>query len=141
MSSNALASVQDLDSVACDPGFDLLTNEAMRDAVIVSVNFDVVIDVHPTFVERRNFVTLCRQRTKHRPVESFEPIAPVTFEFLERAQVQIDNQLADSPVELGEAEEAMITQTRQDPPLDDLYADLDLRLLASQQLSVMRNVA
>ena len=45
MSSNALAAVQDLDAVACDPSFDLLTNEAMGDAVIMSVDFDVVIDV------------------------------------------------------------------------------------------------
>lgn len=63
MSSNALASVQDLDSVACDPGFDLLTNEAMWNAVVVSVDFDVAIDIDPSFAEGRNLVPLRRQRT------------------------------------------------------------------------------
>jgi hypothetical protein len=58
MSSNAFAAVQNLDSVACDPSFDLLTNEAMRDALIMSVDFDVVINVDPAFAEGRNLVPL-----------------------------------------------------------------------------------
>jgi hypothetical protein len=113
----------------------------MWNAVIVSVDFDVVIDIDPTFAEGRNLVALCRQRTKHRPVESFEPFAPVTFKLLKWAQVQINDELADGLVEFGEAEEAMVAQMRQNPTLDDLHADLDLRLLVSQQLSVMRNNA
>jgi hypothetical protein len=34
-----------------------------------------------------------------------------------------------------------MTQARHDPALDDLHRRLCLRLLVSQQLSVMRNVA
>ena len=60
MSSNALAAVQNLDSVACDSSFDLLTNEAMRNAVIMRVDFDVVIDIDPALAERCNLVPLCR---------------------------------------------------------------------------------
>jgi hypothetical protein len=52
--------VQDLNSVAGNPSFDLLTNEAMWDAVIMSVDFDVVIDVDPAFAEGRNLVPLRR---------------------------------------------------------------------------------
>jgi hypothetical protein len=38
----------------------------------------------------------------------------IAFELLERPQVQIDNQPADSLVEFGEVQEAMIAQTCQD---------------------------
>ncbi|MFM9428869.1 hypothetical protein RCH10_005346, partial [Variovorax sp. GrIS 2.14] len=41
---------------------------------------------------------------------------------------QIDQQLGDGAVELGQAEEAPVAQPRQNPSLDYEYRVLDLRL-------------
>ncbi|MBP0625207.1 hypothetical protein [Cupriavidus consociatus] len=53
------------------------------------------------------------------------------------AYIQVADELLDSLVELAQAVEAVVAQPRQDSPLDDQQAGLDLGLIVSQQLLVM----
>ena len=124
-----------------DACIHFLANHAARHAVIVVVDLDVVINVHATLLERRDLIPTGRQRAQRCPVQPFEPFSAVAFELPERALVQIGDELADRPVQFSKAEEAVIAQPGENPSFDDLYADFDLDLLASQQLSVMRNNA
>jgi hypothetical protein len=52
--------------------------------------------------------------------------------------VQLIEQGAEALVQLGQREEGVMAQPRQDPPLDDLNTDLRLGLLLSRQLRVVR---
>ncbi len=98
-------------------------------------------DVDAALLERGDLVPARRQCTQRRLVEPFEPFPAIALELPERALVQVGDELADRPVQFGKTEESVIAQPGENPALDDLYADFDLGLLASQQLSVMRNVA
>jgi hypothetical protein len=138
---DTLAAVQDLDAVAGDACIHFLTNQAVRHAVIVVVDLDVVINVDAALLERGDLVPARRQCTQRRSVEPFEPFPAIALELPERALVQIGDELADRSVQFGKTEEAVIAQPGENSALDDLYADFGLGLLASQQLSVMRNVA
>ena len=98
-------------------------------------------DVHAALLERGDLIPAGRQCAQRWLVQPFEPFTAVAIELPERALVQLRDELANCLVQFGEAEEAVIAQPGENPALDDLYADFDLGLLASQQLSVMRNVA
>jgi hypothetical protein len=67
-------------------------------------------------------------------------LTAVALKLAERALVQIGDELADLPVQLAEAEEAMIAQPRKIPALNDLHADFDLRLIVSQQLLAVMTI-
>ncbi|MNG40972.1 hypothetical protein D3C84_1298500 [compost metagenome] len=51
-----------------------------------------------------------------------------------RSVIEIVEELADPRVEINEAEEALISQSRQDPALNDQNAAFDLGLLSSPGL-------
>lgn len=129
MGGNALAAVQNLDPMARHACVDLLTYEAVRNAVIVVINFDVVVNVDAALHEGRDLVSARRQRAQRRLVEPLEPFAVVALELFERTPVQVGDQLADRLVQFGQTVEPVVAQPCKDPALDDLYADLDLRLV------------
>jgi hypothetical protein len=109
---------------------DLLANQPVRHAVVVAIEFDVVVDVHADALEAGDGHTGRRQRPKLGALQRQEGRVAAAGQLLEGTAVQLGQQLADGGVQLAQAEEAPVAQPRQDPALDDLHADFHLRLVA-----------
>ena len=103
----------------------------MRHAVVVAVELDVVVDVDAGALEARDrpcaWPAAAAAPARSRASKA---LARQPGSFLNGALVQIDQQLGDRRVELGQAEEAPVAQAREDPALDDLHPDFDLGLVA-----------
>ena len=125
---HALAAMEDLDGRRGQPGVDLLVDERVGDGVVVPAQLDVVVDVDPGVdlplaVDER----LGGQRAEGGLVQPLEELAPAGAVQAHRARVQIGEQLGDARVERGEGEEGLVAQPGEDPALDDLHGDFDLR--------------
>jgi hypothetical protein len=80
-------------------------------------------------------IRLHRQRLQLRPVEFLQKLAPGTAKPTDDALfVEARHQIGDRGVQLGEAVESPVTQTAEQPALDDEDAALDLGLLSSPGL-------
>ena len=126
---DALAAQQHLQRVGCDAQLHRDADMLVRHRVVVALEGDVVVDVHPCRLELRQHHRRGRQRLQGRCVQCGEGRRPAAGQLLERALVQVRQQQVNSPVELGQAEEAPVAQPRQDPALDHLHADFDLGLV------------
>jgi hypothetical protein len=62
MDGDALAFVENLDAAGGQPRLDLSAGEAVRDGLIVGVDFDVIVDPDPAQTPLAIFVRLARQR-------------------------------------------------------------------------------
>ena len=76
-----------LDGAAGEPDLDLGAGKAMRHAVIMLVDIDVVIDPDAAGAPFGEHVRLGRQGLERRPVEFFEELAPRHAETPDRALV------------------------------------------------------
>ena len=100
----------------------------MRDAVVVMVELDVVVDVDRRALHeaRTNAVAGSARDTERRALER----RPATSrQLLERPGVEFRQQLRDRGIELGQAEERPMAQPGENPALDDLHAGFDLGLV------------
>ena len=93
------------------------------------VDFNVVVDVHAHALEPRHLHGVGWQGLECRLVQLLEGAQSVAGQLLEGPCVMVDQQLGDRPVELTQAEEALIAQARQNPALHDEHAVLDLGLV------------
>ena len=122
-----LALGEDLHGTAGETRLDLGAGEAVRNAVEVALDIDVVIDADTTNAPFGEDVGLDRQRLERRPVELFEELPARAADPTDGALlVEPPEQLADGRVELSEAVEPSIAQLRQNPPLNDENRGLDL---------------
>jgi len=87
MDGDPFASGEYLDATAGEPNLDLGAGEAMRHAVIMLVDVDVVIDSDTASAPFGEHVGLGRQGLERRPVEFFEQLAPRHTETPDRALV------------------------------------------------------
>ncbi len=138
---DALAAVQDFHTVTRHARVDFLTHKAVRCAVVMTVDLDVRVNVDAALLEGGDFVATRRQRAQCRFVEPLEPLASSAIELLERPRIQVVDQPGDRLVQFGQTVEPVIPEAGENPSFDDLYADLDLRLIVSQQLLVVTTVA
>ena len=67
-------------------------HQGVRHAVVVALEFDVVIDVDLGALAEKDLKALGWQRLQGRRVELLESAAPVAGQLLEGALVQIDQQ-------------------------------------------------
>ena len=96
MRGNALALQEDLDGARRQPHLDLTTGEAVRDAVEVSLDLDVVIDADPPQPPFGIGIGFARQRLEVRPVEFLEQRPAGHAEAADRPLlVELAQQLAD----------------------------------------------
>ena len=84
--------------------------------VVINVDLDR-LDVHKA-------VRVRRQRLQCRLIEALEGRLTIAGQLFERLLVQFHQQGGDTLVELGQREEGVAAQARQNPALDDLYAHL-----------------
>ena len=131
MGGDPLALGEYLDGTAGEPDLDLGAGEAMRHAVIMPVDIDVIIDADTAGAPFGEHVGLGRQGLERRPVELFEQLAPRHAEPPDRALVvEPRQQLGDGLVQLAQAVELPIAQAAENPALHDQHADFDLGLVA-----------
>ena len=67
---------------------------------------------------------------QRRPLDRFQQLWPSDAELAHDADVEIDDDLPDSRIELEQREEAPVAQARQHVALDDEHSHLDLGLVA-----------
>jgi hypothetical protein len=107
-----------------------LPGQLVRNAVVVVLDLDVVVDVHRHRLPRRVLVSPRRQRPQRCSLHLLEETAPRARHLLEGPFVEPVQALGDGHVGLGEGEEGVLTQARQDPPFGEQHPCLHLGLVA-----------
>ena len=125
MHGHPLAFEEALDRGGGKAHLELVAHQAMRDAVIVAVDLDVIVDVHDRALPLGELVACRRKRRHGGAINRGKGARPRAFELLERAVVQIDKQFADRRVEFGECEERAVSEPRENPALHQQHARLD----------------
>ena len=108
MRRHAFATEEDLDGLLGDANLDLLMYEAVRDAVVMLGDLDVIIEVDPAALPLGILVRLIRQRGQRRAIELLEQISPTSSPAAQGSPVQLDKERVDRFVEGGEREEAAV---------------------------------
>src|SRR5580704_6763644 len=112
MGSDALPAVQDFDAAGSCPRFDFLMHKSLRHAVEVIVDGDVIIDIDARLVVASELVAADRQGSQCRPVELRVRALARSRQTLERAAVQIREQVPDGGINCGEGCELAVAQAR-----------------------------
>ena len=126
VAGDALAALEHLDRAARHAHVHLDPGVLARHRVVVAIDLDVVVDADPRHLPFGVFVVLLRQRAQGRLVHLGEGAGAAARQFLEGALVQVGQQRAQRPIQLVEAEEALVAQPRQHPARDHQHAVLDL---------------
>ena len=129
MRRHTLAAQENLDGLQGDPCLDLLTHEAVGNAVVMFGDLDMIIEIDPTALPLGILVGLVRQRHERRTIEFVEQFAPASPPAPQWSIVQIDEKTADRLVESGEREETAVPQPRQNPSTDNLYSHFDFSFI------------
>ena len=111
MRGDALALEEDLDGARRQPRLDLAAGEAVRHAVEMRLDLDVVIDADPPQPPFGIGIGFGRQRLEVRPVEFLEQRPAGHAEPADRPLlVELAQQFADRRVQFGQAVEAAMPQ-------------------------------
>src|SRR4051812_22733081 len=120
MDGDALAAQEDLDGSRRQTDLDLLARVAVRGAVVVAVDLDMVVEPDPASPPLGQHVGLHRQRLQRWPVELFEQLPAGDAQAADGTLlVETHQQFADRGVELAQAVEGSMTQPAKQPALDD----------------------
>src|SRR5829696_943806 len=122
MTGDTLALVEQLDGALCDARLDLLSQQAVRHRVVMAIDIDVVVERDAALAPLGVDVSLGRQRAECRPIKLVEQLAATDAEAAHWPAVELAEQRQDRAVQLGQREEALVAQTREDPTLDHLHA-------------------
>jgi hypothetical protein len=102
---DALSVLEDFDGARRQAHFHRLADQGMGDGVIVTLDFDVIVEMDLGLLPGRVFVALHRQRPQHRFLDRLEDTLPTAVALLEGLGIQLDNERTDRIVERGQAEE------------------------------------
>ncbi|RXH38650.1 hypothetical protein XH99_00795 [Bradyrhizobium nanningense] len=131
MRGDPLALVEDLYGASGEPDLDLGAHKAMRDAVVMLLHLDVVIEADAADPPLREHIRAHGQALERRPVDLFEEPAARHAEPPDRPLlVEPGEQLANRRVDLGEAVEDAMAEATEEPALDDEDGLLDVARLA-----------
>ena len=131
MRGDPFAPVENLDGAGGEADLDLGADEAMRDAVVVRLDLDMIVDADPTDPPLREHVRAPRQGLQRRPVDLLQQLAAGDAEPPDRPfLVEPGHQLGERRIDLGEAVEDAVAQPPEQPALDHQHRLLDLRLVA-----------
>src|SRR5262249_35223805 len=129
MRGDALALEKDLDGARRQPHLNLAAGKAIRDAVEMPLELDMVVDADPTETPLGKAIGLCRRRVEVGPIEFFEERSAGDPKSPDRSLViELMQQLADRCIQFGQTVEATVAQPPEQPALDDQHRDLDFRL-------------
>ena len=109
MRRDAHSAVEDLQGLPRQVRFYLLVYQRVRDAVIVPLDFNVIVDVDCGRLPLSKLVARGRQRLQRRLVELREQAGAAAFALAERPLVEPHQQLGNSLVDLIEGEELALS--------------------------------
>ena len=101
---------------------EVLPDEHVRNAVVMPLNIDVIVDVDFHLGPLGVLIARSGQRPHRRPVDGFERLGATARQFLERPTIQVHEQFCDRNVKLDKGEELAVAQSREDPPLHHQHA-------------------
>ena len=108
MSGDALALEKDLDGARGQPHLDFAAGKAIRHAVEMTLELDMVVDTDPTETPLGKGIGFCWQRVEVRPIDLFEQCSAGDPKPPDRSLViQLAQQLADRRIQFGQTVEAM----------------------------------
>ena len=122
MRSNTLAFMQNLDRGGSGTHFHNFVHQMVGHALEVGIKGQMVINVYLRARPLAHIEALHGQRAQRRPVHGGEHRAARAFAFAERFVIQLFEQPRDLSIHLLQPKELMMTQSGDDPPLNDLYA-------------------
>lgn len=108
MAGHPLALLEDLHGVGGKPDLELLTLQFMGHAVIVIVDFDVVVDVDGGNLPLGIFVGFVRQWQSMGLIEQDKELAARLLEFAQSSVVQTLQQLTNGTIEVGQSVELSV---------------------------------
>src|SRR3954462_10716682 len=114
-----------LDDAGRGTQFKILLAKLMGNAVVATLEIDVVVDVCAHLLALRHLETQRRQCAHRWSVNGLECLLAIAFKFLKGPLVELIDELGDGVVELCQTEERTVAQAREDPPLRYLNADFD----------------
>ena len=120
MHGNPLALQEDLDSTRGQSCFDLGASKAVRHAVEVLVELDVVVDADAAQAPLGQDIRFDRQGFEVGPIEFFEKLAARSTEPTQHPLlVEAHHQIGDDGVQFGQTVEAPVAQASEQPALDN----------------------
>jgi len=121
---------EDLDRPRGQTCINFGAGEAMRDAVIMGGNLDVIIDADATGAPFGELVRFARKGLQRRAIDLFEQLPARYAEPPDRALfVEMRHQLTDRRVDLRQAVKSSMAQPPEKPSLNDEHRLLNLRLI------------
>ena len=104
MRGDPFALVENLDGARGEAHLDFSADEAMRDAVVMRLDLDVIVDANPADPPLGEHVRVLRQGLERRPIDLLQQLAAGHAEPSDRPfLIEPDQQLGDRRVDLGEA--------------------------------------
>ena len=137
MAGDPAAAMEQFDDRHRQAHINLLAGKAVRHRVVVAGDIDMVVDADTGHLPLGKLIARRRQRPHGRPVKLVEYRLAATRQLLVRSRVQGAEQRAYAPIEFVKAEEALVAQLGQNPPLGQQHGSLRFRLVVSQQMLVM----
>jgi len=87
--SDPLVVEKDLDGAFGGADVDLFVDQGVRDAVVMMLELDVVVDVDAGFLPDREFVGLLREGLEGRPIQRLEELAAGATEVFHQPRVEL----------------------------------------------------
>lgn len=108
---------------------DLAFDQGVRYRVVMPVDLDVTVRRHPCLAPFGVLIRGCRQRAQGRAIDRLELAQARAVELFEGTGVERLQVRGNDPVELGEREELLVAQARQDPAFDQEHTAFGLGLI------------
>ncbi len=109
MAGHAFALSQGLHGVGGQPNLELFALQFMRHAVVVIVDFDVVVDADGGDLPLGVFVSFLWQWQSVGLIEQNKEFAARLFEFAQRSVIQTLQQFTNGRIEIGQGVEPAVT--------------------------------
>src|SRR6266516_1990243 len=121
---------EDLDSCSLDTRLQLLVPELEGNAVVVTFNLDMIVDVRPDFFPLAKDEGFRRQGLQSRTFDALEKLGSTRVELAELAVVQSFEKFTDGLVECHQPDECPMTKRGEYPPFHHEHARLDFRFIS-----------
>ena len=126
MTGYTVALIEDLHCSARAADIHLLAHQLIRRAVVVLVQFDVVVEVDARPLPLRIHEPPGWQRLQRRTIDQTIQLGSRAGHLAKGLLIQLVNQLQDGVIQLRQAEELPLAQCRQHPTLNDLNSKFRL---------------
>jgi hypothetical protein len=95
----------------CQANINVLFGKLIRNAVMVVINGDVIVDVDRSLLPLGVFISLEGKRFQGRFVDALKEASPGAVHLFKRAAIELDKLFGNGLVEIFQTEEAMVPQS------------------------------